>query len=107
MQLRWGIFLLAILLLCVLLFRGCSRKTSVPSGTIAFLGDSLTAGYGLEPGQAYPALVQIDGMTPLNLGVSGSRTDDGLQRLKDYFSGGGSPQLVVVALGANDILQNV
>jgi len=67
----------------------------VPSGDIAFLGDSITAGYGLEPGQAHPALIRIPGMTAVNLGVSGSQSDDGLQRLKDYFAGGAHPSLVV------------
>ena len=89
------------------LLGGCARRASVSSGTIIFLGDSITAGYGLEPGEAYPALIKIKGMTTLNLGVSGSETEDGLQRLKDYFDSGGKPQLVVIALGANDILQGV
>ena len=107
MRLRWIILLLIGAVLVLVVLRGCSRKVSVPSGTIAFLGDSITAGYGLEPGQAYPALIEIKGMTMLNLGVSGSKTEDGLQRLKDYFNAGGNPRLVVIALGANDILQGV
>ncbi len=95
--------LLFVLIACINL-TGCSRRTPVASGTIAFLGDSLTAGYGLDPGQAYPALVTIPGMTMLNLGVSGNTTLDGLPRLKDYFDSGGDARLVVIALGANDIL---
>jgi len=105
MRIRWVLFLLLGAILAVFFFRGCSRKISIPSGTIAFLGDSLTAGYGLEPEEAYPARIEIKGMTMLNLGVSGSKTGDGLQRLKDYFRAGGNPRLVVIALGANDILQ--
>jgi acyl-CoA thioesterase-1 len=104
---RWIIRLLVALVLAVFLMRGCSRKVSIPSGTIVFLGDSITAGYGLDPAQAYPSLIEIRGMTMLNLGVSGSQSDDGLQRLKDYFSSGGNPRLVVIALGANDILHGV
>jgi lysophospholipase L1-like esterase len=99
-----------LLLFCgalVIALSGCTRRTTVPSGTIAFLGDSITAGYGLDDGQSYPALISIPGMKPVNLGVSGSRTDDGLTRLKAYFDGGGDAHLVVIALGANDILQNV
>jgi acyl-CoA thioesterase I len=104
---RWLIVLVigAVIALCLL--RSCTRKVPIPSGTIAFLGDSLTEGHGLDPAQAYPALVEIKGMTMLNLGVSGSKTEDGLQRLKDYFQNGGSPRLVVIALGANDILHGV
>ena len=104
---RWILPLLLVVAVAVFLLKGCSRRVSIPSGTIVFLGDSLTAGYGLDPGQAYPSLIEIKGMTMLNLGVSGSKTEDGLQRLKDYFSGGGNPRLVVIALGANDILQGV
>jgi len=105
MSMRWIILSLVGIVLAVLLLKGCARKIAVPSGTIVFLGDSITAGYGLSPEQAYPALIDIKGMTTLNLGISGSKTADGLQRLKDYFAGGGNPQLVVIALGANDILQ--
>ena len=95
--------LLLVFIACVAL-TGCSRRTTVASGTIAFLGDSITAGYGLDPGQAYPSLVAIKGMTILNLGVSGSTTSDGLGRLKTYFDSGGDAHLMVIALGANDIL---
>ena len=106
-DMRWIILLLMGIALAVFMLSGCSRKVSIPPGTIVFLGDSITAGYGLEPDQAYPTLIEIKGMTMLNLGVSGSKTEDGLQRLKDFFNAGGNPQLVVIALGANDILQGV
>jgi len=101
---------LAVLLgtaLALVLLVGCARKTPVPSGTIVFLGDSITAGYGLDPVQGYPDLIKIPGMIMQNLGVPGSTTADGLQRLRDYFAGGAAPRLVVVALGANDVLHGV
>jgi acyl-CoA thioesterase-1 len=107
MNLRWIALLLVGAVLVIFILKGCSRKTPVPSGAIVFLGDSITAGYGLDPAEAYPALIRIPGMTVVNLGASGSKTEDGLQRLKDYFTSGGKPGLVVVALGANDILQAV
>jgi lysophospholipase L1-like esterase len=89
-----------------LLLTGCAHKTPITSGDITFLGDSITAGYGLDPGEAYPSLIAIPGMSTVNLGVSGSTSADGLQRLRDYFTGGATPRLVVIALGANDILHN-
>jgi acyl-CoA thioesterase-1 len=102
---RWRtLFLVGLAALGVV---GCGRRTPVPEGTIVFLGDSLTAGYGLDASQAYPALITIEGMTSLNMGVSGNTAGEGLQRLRDYFAGGGNPQLVVIALGANDILHGV
>jgi acyl-CoA thioesterase-1 len=91
----------------LLLLSGCGHRAEIPSGDIAFLGDSITAGYGLDPGQAYPELIAIPGMTAVNLGVSGSTSEDGLRRLRDYFTGGATPRLVVMALGANDILHDV
>ena len=51
------------------------------------LGDSLTAGYGLDPAQAYPALLQksIDDLgwkfKVVNAGLSGETTAGGLRRL--------------------------
>jgi acyl-CoA thioesterase-1 len=95
------------LLLAAVLLTACTHRAKIPSGEIAFLGDSITAGYGLDPGQAYPSLITIPGMTTVNLGLSGSTSSDGLQRLRDYFSGGATPRLVVIALGANDILHNI
>ncbi len=104
---RWIIplFICAVLGLGVLQLG--AGKIRVSSGTIVFLGDSITSGYGLAAGAAYPALINIKGMTMLNLGRSGSDTDDGLQRLKDYFDSGGNARLIVIALGANDILEGV
>jgi acyl-CoA thioesterase-1 len=95
------------LILGVLFLAGCSHKTPISPGDIVFLGDSITAGYGLDPGQAYPELVAIPGMNTVNLGVSGSTSSDGLQRLRAYFAGGATPRIVVLALGANDILHGV
>jgi acyl-CoA thioesterase-1 len=76
---------------------------------VVFLGDSLTAGLGLAENQAYPALLEKkleeDG-TPvrvLNAGVSGDTTAGGLARL-DWLLGQ-KPDVIVVALGANDGLR--
>ncbi len=76
-----------------------------------FLGDSLTAGYGLEEGQAYPALVARElarrgqGIRVVNAGVSGDTSAGGLSRLGWLMRQ--KPQVAVVALGANDGLRGV
>ncbi|NBV42740.1 arylesterase [bacterium] len=81
------------------------------SKTILFLGDSLTAGYGLSEDQAYPALIQQklhqDRMnwTVINGGVSGDTSKNGLTRLQWALKS--KPDLVVVALGANDGLRGM
>src|SRR2546425_6120938 len=63
-----------------------AQKAAEPR-VIVVLGDSLTAGYGLDRAQAYPALLQqrinAEGwnFTVLNAGQSGDTTADGLRRI--------------------------
>jgi acyl-CoA thioesterase I len=77
--------------------------------TVVFLGDSLTAGLGLDEDQAYPAVIERElrkeGMPVrvINAGVSGDTTAGGLSRLSWLL--GQHPDVVVVGLGANDGLR--
>ena len=76
---------------------------------IVFLGDSLTAGLGLQKEQAVPALVQqrLDslgfGYEVVNAGVSGDTSAGGLSRLD--WSLDGDVRVLVIELGANDGLR--
>ena len=78
---------------------------------VVFLGDSLTAGYGLDEEQAFPALVESrleEAGRPIrmvNAGISGDTTAGGLNRLDWLLSQ--QPDLLVVCLGANDGLRGV
>jgi len=78
---------------------------------LVFLGDSLTAGLGLSPEQAYPALIQqkIDAETldfhVVNAGVSGDTSAGGLSRLDWALEG--DVRVMVVALGGNDGLRGL
>ncbi len=79
--------------------------------TIVFLGNSLTAGYGLDPSQAFPALIQkkIDSMGLLykvvNAGVSGETSSGGLGRISWILR---QPiDIFVLELGANDGLRGI
>ena len=74
---------------------------------IIILGDSITAGYGLQLEQAYPYLLSQQLNLPiLNRGVSGDTTADGLARLsEDVLSQ--KPWMVIIALGGNDFLKKV
>ncbi len=81
---------------------------------ILALGDSLFAGYGLEPGQSYPARLEAALRTKginariANAGVSGDTTAGGLQRLEFTLNGQAkAPQLVIISLGGNDMLRGV
>jgi len=72
-------------------------------------GDSLTAGFGLDPGRSYPDLLQraLDRegyrYRVVNMGVSGDTTQDGLARLPRVLAE--HPQIVVIEFGANDGLR--
>jgi acyl-CoA thioesterase-1 len=76
---------------------------------VAFLGDSLTAGFGLEKDQAFPALVgeRLDEaglpVRVVNAGVSGDTSAGGLRRLEWVLRQ--RPDVLVVALGGNDGLR--
>ena len=73
---------------------------------VIFLGDSLTAGYGLPANDAFPALVaEMSGrkgrpLSFVNAGVSGDTTSGGLDRTGWLLEQ--KPDLLVVGLGVND-----
>jgi acyl-CoA thioesterase-1 len=84
---------------------------TAPRPRIVALGDSLTAGLGLEPGQAYPALLQkrLDAAglkyEVVNAGVSGDTSAGGLRRIDWALDG--DVKILVVALGGNDALRGL
>jgi len=80
--------------------------------TILFLGDSLTEGLGLDVEQAFPNLVderlQAEGYNYINIinaGISGSTSASALERMQWYVRS--QPDLVILALGANDGLRGL
>jgi acyl-CoA thioesterase-1 len=79
--------------------------------TLLFFGDSLTAGYGVDPDEAYPALVQrkIDAAGQpwrvVNAGLSGETTAGGLRRLDWILRQ--RVDLFVIELGGNDGLRGI
>ena len=105
--------------------RSCSRRAivfvllatitsgAVPAnrGVILFLGDSITAGYGLELSDAYPALIQekIDArgwsFKVVNAGQSGDTSAGGLQRLDWLLRN--PVEVLVLELGGNDGLRGL
>jgi acyl-CoA thioesterase-1 len=78
---------------------------------IVALGDSLTAGYGLGPGDSFPEQLQAaltergHDVTVANAGVSGDTASDGLARLE--WSVPEAADIVIVELGANDALRGI
>ncbi|MCL4723984.1 MAG: arylesterase [Rhodocyclaceae bacterium] len=100
-------FLLAALL-SLLAACGGQRAEPLPPGSVVLaLGDSLTAGYGLDPEQAWPALLAArTGWQIVNGGVSGDQTADALARLPALMDAH-APKLVLVTLGGNDMLRKL
>lgn len=79
--------------------------------TILFFGNSLTAGYGLEPSQAFPALIQkkIDSLglnyKVINSGLSGETSAGGKSRISWVLKQ--KVDVFILELGANDGLRGI
>jgi acyl-CoA thioesterase-1 len=98
--------------LCLFASHGAARAAEAETPIrIVALGDSLTAGLGLQPADAFPdqlaAALKAKGYVVeiANGGVSGDTTAAGLQRL-DWAIGDGV-DAVIVELGANDALRGI
>ena len=111
--LRYGPLRLLVHLLAVLLLAG-PAAASPERPLIWALGDSLTAGYGLPPAQGFTRQLQ-DALRRAgvpaevrNGGVSGDTASQGRARLLWGLRGlKASPDLVIVELGANDMLRGL
>jgi acyl-CoA thioesterase-1 len=113
------------ILCCVLALASCSgnARVSIPpreagapalaipadAPTVVFLGDSITAGLGLDADEAFPAVLQAalaeEGLPfrLVNAGVSGDTSAGGLRRLDWVLKS--EPRVLVVELGGNDGLR--
>jgi acyl-CoA thioesterase-1 len=104
----WRILAAMLLILAAALpFSG----TAAADTKILALGDSLTAGYGLKQGEGFADQLQTAfrkmgrPVTVINGGVSGDTTAGGLARID--WALGDQPQVVIVELGANDMLRGL
>jgi lysophospholipase L1-like esterase len=105
---RWFAIALAVLLGAGLFvwLRTPAYTNLPPSGGVAWVafGDSLTAGYGANSGQDYPALLGRElGVPIVNAGVPGQTTRDGVERLPEILQM--QPRVVLLCLGGNDGLR--
>jgi acyl-CoA thioesterase-1 len=88
---------------------GSSMPPTGDTPTIVFLGTSITAGLGLDPEQAYPAIIQgkLDSAglhyQVINAGVSGETSAGALTRIDWILRQ--SPAVLVIETGANDGLR--
>src|SRR6478736_7678896 len=96
----------AAFILLLILFQAAPKTQ-----TILFFGDSLTAGYGLSPEEAFPALAEKQltkngkNVKVVNAGLSGETSAGGLSRLDWVLK---QPvEVFVLELGANDGLRGL
>ncbi len=101
-QTRWWI---------ALFFALATFAGAAETRTLVFFGDSLTAGYGLDPDEAFPALIQrkIEAAAlpwkVVNAGLSGETSAGGLRRIDWVLRQ--HVDLLVLELGANDGLRGL
>jgi len=92
-------------------FSGVAAPAAAEPVEIVAFGDSLSAGFGLGPGEAFPEQLQEalrergHDVNVANAGVSGDTASDGLARLE--WSVPADADIVIVELGANDALRGI
>jgi acyl-CoA thioesterase-1 len=91
--------------------RGASGQQRETMKTIVAVGDSLTAGYGLDESESYPALLEQKLRAAgyryrvVNAGVSGETTSGTLSRIEWILTL--APDIVILETGANDGLRGI
>ncbi len=100
-----------LMLLWPLTSGAISSSASDNRPRIVAFGDSLTAGFGVQADESYPAQLQrrLDSLgyhyRMINAGVSGDTTAGGLRRVPWILNS--KPELVILELGANDGLRGL
>ncbi|MCX5710912.1 MAG: GDSL-type esterase/lipase family protein [Candidatus Omnitrophica bacterium] len=108
---RNKLLVFAFLGLCVFGLTGCAKreiKNINSKGTsIICFGDSITFGYGADPGEDFPTqLGKLLGREVINAGVSGDTSTEGMLRLdKEVLER--NPLLVLIEFGGNDFIKKV
>jgi len=88
-----------------------SPKVSDNRPVIVAFGDSLSAGFGADPGQSYPDFVQKEldqhgyPYRVVNAGISGDTTTDGLERIHTVTAL--QPAVAILEFGGNDGLRGL
>ena len=102
------------LVYALLLMAASASPAAAKDVHVLAFGDSLTAGYGLPPGQGFAPqledMLRRNGVRAFvtNAGVSGNTAAQGRARLKWTLDGLRTrPDLAIVALGANDMLRGL
>ena len=122
---KTAIFTTTLIMVFFLYLAGCSGESASNDAapktaavkqttreTIVAMGDSLTAGLGVDESEAYPAQLQKkladDGhhFNVVNAGVSGETSSGALSRI-DWVISALKPDLIILETGANDGLRGI
>lgn len=91
---------------------GYAENAEKPDTIVLFLGNSLSAGAGIDPASAFPALLQhrMDSLgwsvRAINAGLSGETSAGGLRRI-DWYLQQYPVNILVLELGGNDGLRGI
>jgi acyl-CoA thioesterase-1 len=97
------------LLTLLMLFAAAAAQAAI-APTVLVFGDSLSAGYGIDVDQSWPALLQVRLESQgyehrvINASISGETTEGGVTRIASTLENF-SPDLVILELGGNDGLR--
>lgn len=100
------------MLLAAIVYGAATTAAGAATTQILVFGDSLSAGFGISAQEALPAQLEkrlrADGFDAhvINAGISGDTTAMGLARL-DYTLDSGKIDVVIIELGANDMLRGI
>jgi len=96
----------------LLLFLSVGVAYAAPPKTVLVIGDSLSAGYGIEIDQSWTALLQSKLQSQgyeyrvVNASISGDTTEGGASRIAAALENF-NPELVILELGGNDGLRGI
>jgi len=111
----WAVF---FMVLCGVAAPAASAASDDPKTlTVLALGDSLTAGYGLEAGEGFTDQLELwlqeklgagSKVKVINAGISGDTSSGGNARVEwSLYGEAANPDVVIVEFGGNDVLRGI
>jgi lysophospholipase L1-like esterase len=102
-------YIIGIVLILLIISSFTKKETNTmqlnKTDCILAFGDSLTYGFGADPGESYPELLsQYTGLKVINAGVNGDTSEEGLRRLAPLLKDP-SIKMMILFFGGNDIMQ--
>lgn len=110
-QRKKPLYFCGIFIFCIFAVIGCAKREvkniDSKGKNIICLGDSITFGYGVSPGEDYPsALSKMVDIPVINSGIDGDTSSEALNRI-DTDVIDRDPLLVIIEFGGNDFLRKI